>query len=336
MNLVFPPKFSVAPMIDYTDRHFLKLCRILSPHALLYTEMITANAILKGGREFLLSYDMDTNPVVLQIAGYDPEILSDAAKLGELHGYSGINLNVGCPSNRVQNGNFGACLMAKPKLVANILREIKASVKIPVSIKHRIGIDGLETKEDLFAFVKQVSEESGVDWFIVHARIAILSGLSPHQNRSVPPLRYHDVYELKQKFPHLKIELNGGIVSVEEMQKHLHFVDGVMLGRKIIEDCFFLNEVEERFFLNPSVKTRTEVWNAYLEYTFAMMERSFAFSKMGKHLLSLFHGIPGARGFRRELTKYLQEKNPSRESLDDLYSRFFPNASFLLDAIPFN
>src|SRR5690625_3774650 len=224
------PVLSIAPMLDWTDRHYRYLMRLMSRRVLLYTEMVNMNAILRGDPERHLGFSPQEHPVALQIAGDDPEKLARAAVIAQEWGYDEVNLNVGCPSERVQNGNFGACLMATPELVAESMAAMKEAVSIPVSVKHRIGIDELDSYEHMLNFVSKVSE-AGVDRFIVHARKAWLKGLSPKENRDVPPLKYEHVYRLKEELPHLDIHINGGVKTFERVREHLQYVDGVMIGR---------------------------------------------------------------------------------------------------------
>lgn len=296
-------RFSVAPMMSYTDRHFRYMLRLMSKHALLYTEMVHANAIVKGNRDRHLAFSAEELPLSLQLGGDNPELLAEAAAVGEQYGYSEINLNVGCPSDRVQNGNFGACLMATPPLVAEMVLQMKKRVRIPVTVKHRIGINGRESYEELEDFAAQVIS-AGTDRLIVHARIAILEGLSPAENRQVPPLRYEDVYKLKEKFKSTPIEINGGIRSPEETLFHFDRVDGAMLGRAVIEDPWIMSEVDEKIYGEKSSgTTREDVVRGMIEY-----QKKFSDAppyQIGRHLLELYRGLPGARGFRRTISEEL-------------------------------
>ena len=302
INLLLP-KVSIAPMMDWTDRHYRFFMRIITKKTLLYTEMITTGAILYGDRDRFLSYSKVELPLVIQLGGDNPDHLAECSLIAEGYGYTEVNLNVGCPSDRVQNGNFGACLMAKPELVASCVAKMKSRVKIPVTVKHRIGIDSLDKYEDLRNFVKIVSE-AGCDKFIVHARIAILKGLSPSENRTVPPLRYNDVYELKKEFPHLNIEINGGIkdplISSELFEK----TDGIMIGRKAYEDPYIFSGVDSELFkCSTEIPTRKEVLYQMIPYIEEHAKRGGKPNQIIRHLLGLFNGVRGAKYFRRYLSE---------------------------------
>ena len=301
-NLLLP-KVSIAPMMDWTDRHYRFFMRIITKKTLLYTEMITTGAILYGDRDRFLSYSKVELPLVIQLGGDNPDNLAECSLIAEGYGYTEVNLNVGCPSDRVQNGNFGACLMAKPELVASCVAKMKSRVKIPVTVKHRIGIDSLDKYEDLRNFVKIVSE-AGCDKFIVHARIAILKGLSPSENRTIPPLRYNDVYELKKEFPHLNIEINGGIkdplISSELFEK----TDGIMIGRKAYEDPYIFSGVDSELFkYNTEIPTRKEVLSQMIPYIEEHAKRGGKPNQIVRHILGLFNGVRGAKYFRRYLSE---------------------------------
>jgi len=302
INLLLP-KVSIAPMMDWTDRHYRFFMRIITKKTLLYTEMITTGAILYGDRDRFLSYSKVELPLVIQLGGDNPDHLAECSLIAEGYGYTEVNLNVGCPSDRVQNGNFGACLMAKPELVASCVAKMKSRVKIPVTVKHRIGIDSLDKYEDLRNFVKIVSE-AGCDKFIVHARIAILKGLSPSENRTVPPLRYNDVYELKKEFPHLNIEINGGIkdplISSELFEK----TDGIMIGRKAYEDPYIFSGVDSELFkCSTEIPTRKEVLYQMIPYIEEHAKRGGKPNQIIRHILGLFNGVRGAKYFRRYLSE---------------------------------
>ncbi len=301
-NLLLP-KVSIAPMMDWTDRHYRFFMRIITKKTLLYTEMITTGAILYGDRDRFLSYSKVELPLVIQLGGDNPDNLAECSLIAEGYGYTEVNLNVGCPSDRVQNGNFGACLMAKPELVASCVAKMKSRVKIPVTVKHRIGIDSLDKYEDLRNFVKIVSE-AGCDKFIVHARIAILKGLSPSENRTIPPLRYNDVYELKKEFPHLNIEINGGIkdplISSELFEK----TDGIMIGRKAYEDPYIFSGVDSELFkCSTEIPTRKEVLYQMIPYIEEHAKRGGKPNQIVRHILGLFNGVRGAKYFRRYLSE---------------------------------
>jgi tRNA-dihydrouridine synthase A len=296
--------FCIAPMMDWTDRHCRFFHRGLTRHALLYTEMVTAEAILRGDRERLLGLSSpDEHPVALQLGGSDPVKLAEAARIGEAFGYDEINLNVGCPSDRVQEGRFGACLMAEPELVAAGVAAMRAAVKIPVTVKCRIGIDQQDEEADFQHFIVTVAN-SGCTTFIVHARKAWLSGLSPKENREVPPLDYARVYRLKQARPDLTIVINGGITTLEACDEHLRHVDGVMLGRAAYQEPALLTEVDRRYFAsNTQAPTRREALERMLPYIEAHMARGGRASNITRHVLGLYHGQPRARMFRRHLSE---------------------------------
>jgi len=294
---------SVAPMMQRTDRHFRVLMRLLTRHTLLYTEMLTANAILHGDREMLLGFDAVEHPIALQLGGDDPITLTEAARIGVDWGYDEINLNVGCPSERVKNGCFGASLMRRPERVAEVVAAMRAAVEVPVTVKHRIGVDELDRYEDMAHFVSVV-KTSGADRFSVHARKAWLSGLSPKENRTVPPLRHDDVYRLKQEFPELVIEINGGITTLEEVETHLTQVDAVMIGRAAYDDPMLFADADRRLFGDDSARpNRMELVEAMLPYIERSMAGGAKLNHISKHLLNLFRGRRGGRHWRRVLSE---------------------------------
>lgn len=294
-------RFSVAPMLDWTTRHCRYFHRQFSRHALLYTEMITAPAILHAKYD-LLAYDPSENPVALQLGGSDPLQLAECAKRVEARGYSEINLNVGCPSDRVQNGMFGACLMANAPLVAECVEAMKNAVNIPVTVKHRIGIDELDSYEFLCDFIEKIQPHCSD--FIVHARKAWLSGLSPKQNREIPPLDYERVYQLKRDFPHLNITINGGIKTIEEIQQHLQFVDGVMLGREAYQNPSLLGEIDRALFdPNASVVSAREAVEKMLPYIEQQLSQGVYLNHIVRHMLGAFQQCKGARQWRRHLSE---------------------------------
>jgi tRNA-dihydrouridine synthase A len=301
MELTFNRRFSVAPMMEWTDRHCRFFHRILTRRALLYTEMLTTGAVLHGDRARLLRYDPAEHPLALQLAGSDPQALAACARIGADLGFDEINLNAGCPSDRVQNGRFGACLMAEPDLVGDAVAAMKAAVSVPVTVKCRIGIDGQDPEEALEVFARAV-EQASVDALIVHARKAWLKGLSPKENREVPPLDYARVYRLKHAHPHLPIVLNGGIAGVGEAVAHLTHLDGVMIGRAAYQEPWRLLAVdplvfdEQRRFASPKDAARALI--PYIERELAQGTRLHGITR---HLHGLFRGVPGARAFRRHL-----------------------------------
>jgi len=295
-------------MMDWTDRHCRYFMRILSPTVRLYTEMVTAQALAHGNRETLLAFDDSEHPVALQVGGNEPALMADAARLGAGRGYDEININVGCPSDRVQSGQFGACLMATPAIVADCVRAMRAVADVPVTIKTRIGID----ERDDYAFLRSFVDaniEAGCNTFIVHARKAILEGLSPKENRSVPPLRYERVYALKRDYPDLTIILNGGITTIDDCREHLAVVDGVMIGRQAYQDPWFLTELEQHFGTGRAPVTRLEAIERMLPYIEEQLAGGAALKHITRHLLGLFAGQPGARAWRRYLSE--QAHQPS-------------------------
>jgi tRNA-dihydrouridine synthase A len=296
-------RVSIAPMLDWTDRHCRYFLRLLSRHVLLYTEMVTTGAALHGDRERLLAYDPAEHPLALQLGGSDPADLARCAAIAADFGYDEINLNVGCPSDRVQSGRFGACLMAEPDLVAECVAAMRAAVALPVTVKTRIGIDDRDSYAELVDFVGTVAA-GGCGIFIIHARKAWLSGLSPRQNREIPPLRYDVAQQLKQDFPHLTIILNGGLRDLDQIAAQLTQVDGVMIGRAAYENPYLLTEIEQRFFgSGESLPSRHAVIQALFPYVELQLRRGVRLHSMTRHLLGLFQGMPGARAWRRTLSE---------------------------------
>ena len=309
-------RLSVAPMLDWTDRHCRFFHRQLTRRTLLYTEMITTGALLFGDASRHLRFNEAEHPVAVQLGGSDPDTLATSAKLAQERGYDEINLNVGCPSDRVQNGAFGACLMATPPLVADCMKAMLDTVSVPVTIKHRIGIDEIDSYEALGHFIGTVAE-SGCRTFIIHARKAWLQGLNPKQNREIPPLQYETVYRLKQAFPDLEIIINGGIDSLDETEAHLTRVDGVMIGRAAYQDPWMLADIDRRFFgeENP-VSSRTEVVEAMIPYLESyLLEPGSKASHVTRHMLGLFNGQPGARRWRRILSEKAVRKETGADVL---------------------
>lgn len=295
-------KFCVAPMLDWTDRHCRYFYRLLSKKAVLYSEMVTTGAILRGNQLRHLQFNQAEHPVALQLGGSNPLDLALCAKIAEDYGYDELNLNVGCPSDRVQNGRFGACLMAEPQLVAECVHSMQQAVKIPVTVKSRIGIDEQDSYAELCHFIATVAE-SGCQTFIVHARKAWLSGLSPKQNRDIPPLRYDVVFQLKQDFPALEIIINGGITDLKASQDLLKQVDGVMLGREVYHNPYLLSEVDNGLYaMDSPVKSRQEVALALMPYIQQQLQQGERLNSITRHILGLFHGEDGARAWRRHLS----------------------------------
>jgi tRNA-dihydrouridine synthase A len=297
-----PHRLSVAPMMDWTDRHCRALHRTLTGRALLYTEMITTGAVLHGDRERLLGFDDCEQPVALQLGGSEPADLAASARIGEDLGYCEINLNVGCPSDRVQSGRFGACLMREPALVADCMAAIRDAVSVPATVKCRIGVDDQEPEESLFRLV-DLCAQAGVSTFIVHARKAWLEGLSPKENRDIPPLDYPLVYRLKRERPGLTVIINGGVGSLDETLAHLAHVDGVMLGRAAYHNPAILGQVDRLVFGEDMEDVGAfEAVERYLPYVERQLTRGVHLAAMTRHMLGLFHGMPGARTWRRILT----------------------------------
>jgi tRNA-dihydrouridine synthase A len=303
MMLSYPMPLCVAPMMDWTDRHCRFFHRQISRHTLLYTEMLTTGAVLHGDRDRLLGFAPAEHPVAIQLGGSDPAQLAAAARIAEEWGYDEINLNVGCPSDRVQSGRFGACLMAEPELVARLVAAMREAVRIPVTVKSRIAIDEMEEWPTLERFVRLISAE-GCSRFIVHARKAWLQGLSPKENREIPPLRYELVYQLKAEFSRLDISLNGGVRSLDAAAEHLRQVDGVMIGRAAYENPYILAEADRRFFGSTEPpRERHAVVEAMLPYIEDCRRRGAPLSAITRHMLGLFQGLPGARAWRRHLSE---------------------------------
>ena len=296
-------RFCVAPMMTHTDRHFRYLLRLISQHSMLYTEMLTTGALIHGDADHFLAYNTEEHPVALQLGGSDPAELSTCAQLAEQKGYDEVNLNVGCPSDRVQSGQFGACLMLKPRLVAECVAAMNNSVNIPVTVKSRIGVDDQDSFEQLLYFIDTV-KQSGCKTFIIHARKAWLTGLSPRQNREIPPLMYERVHAVKQAFPELEIIINGGINSLDDCLMQLRKVDGVMLGRAVCHNPFILAEVDEIIYQQQSKqKSRYEILLEYMTYIESQLSKDVYLKHMSRHILGLFSGYRGARAYRRYLSE---------------------------------
>lgn len=300
--------FSIAPMMDYTDRHCRYFLRLISQHCWLYTEMIHMGAILHGDKERFLAYHANEHPLALQLGGSDPSNLAASAKIAEDYGYDEINLNVGCPSDRVQLGKFGACLMKDPTLVSQCVAAMRAAVKIPVTVKTRIGVDDEDSYEYLKNFITQIAA-AGCDIFIMHARKAWLKGLSPKENREIPPLCYEKVYQLKQDFPHLTFIINGGIKNLSEVQHHLKYVDGVMLGREVYRNPYLLAEVDNQFYGdNNKIISREEIVEKYKLYVQHQLTLGVPLSILLRPVMGLFQGMAGAKTWRRSLTESIHQK----------------------------
>ena len=294
---------SIAPMMDRTDRHFRYFMRIITRHTLLYTEMITSPAILRGDREKLLGFSPEEKPLSLQIGGDNPQELAECARIAEDWGYDEINLNVGCPSSRVQNGNFGACLMAQPEKVARAVAAMQQATSLPVTVKHRIGIDNQDRYEDMANFVSIVAA-TGCQRFTVHARKAWLNGLSPKENRHIPPLRYEDAYRLKEDFPQLFIEINGGITTLGQIKEQYQYVDAVMVGRAAYDNPYLFAVVDEEIYGDGmTALTRHEIVAKMLPYIDYWLGRGLKLNSISRHLLQLFSGQPGTRAWKRHISE---------------------------------
>ncbi|PWK13324.1 MULTISPECIES: tRNA dihydrouridine(20/20a) synthase DusA [Psychrobacter] len=292
-------RLSVAPMIDWTTTDYRYFARLFNPHVYLYTEMISTGALIHGNRARHLRFDTLEHPLVLQLGGADISEMTQCAEFAQQHGYDEVNINVGCPSDRVQHNKIGACLMAEPHTVADLVKHMQAAVDIPVTVKHRIGIDDFDSYEFMVDFVEKVAA-AGCTRFIVHARTAWLQGLSPKQNREIPPLRYEDVYRLKQDFPQLDIEINGGIDTVKDIEAHLQHVDGVMIGRAFYHNPYLLAETNSLW--NESAPKRSDILAQLYPYMEAQIAKGEALPTMTRHYLGLFQGLTGARKWRQALS----------------------------------
>jgi tRNA-dihydrouridine synthase A len=318
--------FAVAPMMEWTDRHCRYLHRLLTRHAGLYTEMVTAEAIIRGDRERLIGFDPFEHPVALQLGGADPERLALATGIACDFGYDEINLNVGCPSDRVQSGKFGACLMREPALVAECVAAMRARATVPVTVKCRLGVDDQEPETALRELTAACAKE-GVKTFVVHARKAWLDGLSPKENRDVPPLDYELVYRIKRQNPGLTIVVNGGIADLDQVASHLAFVDGVMLGRAAYHSPAILAEVDARFF-GGAPGTVEQAVEGYALYIERQLTKGVPLNAMTKHMLGLFNGRPGARLFRRHLSENVTRRGAGIETLHEALAQLSPDRMY--------
>ncbi|WP_444888091.1 tRNA dihydrouridine(20/20a) synthase DusA [Microbulbifer sp. JMSA008] len=314
-----PHRFCTAPLLDWSDRHCRYMWRLLSKRARLYSEMVTTGAILHGDRQRHLQFDAGELPVALQLGGSDPRELAKCARIAEEWGYAEINLNCGCPSDRVQSGRFGACLMAEPDVVAAGLSAMRDAVSIPVTVKHRIGIDDMEDYPGLTRFV-EAQAAIGTETFIVHARKAWLQGLSPKENREIPPLNYDMVYQLKEDYPQLQVIINGGINSLEECQQHLQRVDGVMLGRAAYQTPALLSQVDSVLFGENEGPDAAQVVEQMLPYIERELASGQRLNHITRHMLGLFQGLPGARRFRRHLSENAHKKGAGPEVVEQALS----------------
>lgn len=308
-NSTIDRTFCVAPMLDCTDRHERYLARLMSKHAVLYTEMVTTGAILFGDRARFLEFDAAEHPVALQLGGSDPDAMTQCAEIAQQWGYDEVNINVGCPSDRVQSGSFGACLMQTPDVVADNVRQMSAAVDIPVTVKCRIGVDDQEPRDALWRLVESCAD-AGCDVFLVHARKAWLKGLSPKENRDIPPLDYELVYALKAAFPELEIVINGGINSIEACQQHLEIVDGVMMGREAYSNPYILAEVDQALYGDDRIRpTRDDVLAQYHAYAETQLERGVRLNHLSRHVVGLYHGEPRSRLWRRYISEHAHLPN---------------------------
>ena len=302
-------------MLDWTDRHERYFLRLMSRHAYLYTEMVTTGALIYGNRNRYLQFSEQEQPIALQLGGSDPKVLAECAKMAEDYGYNEVNINVGCPSERVQKGAFGACLMAEPELIADCVDAMRAEVKIPITVKNRIGIDEQDEAQSLRQFINVVSK-SGCETFIIHARKAWLKGLSPKENRDVPPLNYALVYQIKRDYPHLNIIINGGIKTIQASLEHLQHVDGVMLGREVYHNPYLMMQVDGNIYADEGkVLSRKQILEQYFSYIEQQMGQGVYLKQMSRHLLGLFQGQPGAKAWRRYISENAHKEGAGIEVL---------------------
>ena len=322
-------RISVAPMMEWTDRHCRYFLRLLTRHTLLYTEMITTNALLRGDAPRFLRFDPFEHPVAIQLGGSEPADMAQAARMAEEAGYDEVNMNVGCPSDRVQSGRFGACLMAEPVLVAECVAAMRAAVKIPVTVKTRIGIDRDESTDRLYALVEAV-RATGCDTFIIHARKAWLDGLSPKENRELPPLRYPVVYQLKRDYPTLEISLNGGVTTLEAANRHLREVDGVMIGREAYHNPYLLAGVDAGVYgaAEERMVPREEIVERFKPYISRQLAEGHTLHSMTRHILGLYQGMRGSRAWRRVLSNEVHQKGAGLDMLDRALSHVVEDREF--------
>ena len=313
-------KVSVAPMMDCTDKHERYFLRLISKNVLLYTEMVVSEAIDRGDRQRLLSFNLEEKPVALQLGGSSPKLLSQAAKIGEEFGYDEINLNLGCPSKKVQKNKFGACLIKEPNLVADCLSEMQAKTKLPVTVKTRIGYDQVEDYEHLFNFIKTL-KATGVKTFIIHARKAMLGKFTPKQNLNIPPLKYEMVYKLKEDFKDLEIIINGGITSPIQAKDHLTKVDGVMIGRSVYHSPYILADIEKEIFKNENIPSRQEVVELLVKYLKEEVKKGTRVNQIMRHTLGLFHGQTGSNFWKRYLSENMCVRDADVKKVDHIMDK---------------
>ena len=313
-------KVSVAPMMDCTDRHERYFLRLISKHTLLYTEMVVDEAISRGDKKKLLEFNINEKPVALQLGGSSPKLLAEATKVGEDFGYDEINLNLGCPSKKVEKNKFGACLMKEPNLVADCLSKMQSVTKLPVTIKTRIGYDDIEDYEHLNNFIS-ILKSTGVKTFIIHARKAMLGKFTPKQNLNIPPLKYDFVYKLKNDFANDEIIINGGITSVEEAKKHLEKIDGVMIGRAAYHTPYLLAEIEKEIFKNEDVPSRQDIIEQLIPYVKDELKKGTRLNQIMRHTLGLFHGQTGASYWKRYLSENMCVRDADVKKIDHIMDK---------------
>ena len=319
-------KVCVAPMMDCTDRHERFFLRLISKNVLLYTEMIVSEAISRGDKKKLLAFNLNEKPLALQVGGSSAKLLAESAKIGEDFGYDEINLNLGCPSRKVQKNKFGACLMKEPNLVADCLTEMMASCSIPVTVKTRIGYDDVEDYESLKNFIK-ILKKTGVKTFIIHARKAMLGKFTPKQNLNIPPLKYDIVYRLKKEFPDEEIIINGGINSIYQIKNHLEKVDGVMIGRTAYHSPYFLAEIEKEIFNNHNIPSRTEVIERMFPYIKEEASKGTRLNQIMRHTIGLFHGQKGSADWKRYLSKNMCIREADLQKVNHIMDHIKNNGS---------
>ena len=313
-------KVCVAPMMDCTDRHERFFLRLISKNVLLYTEMIVSEAINRGDKKKLLSFNLNEKPLALQVGGSSPTLLAEAAKTGEDFGYDEINLNLGCPSKKVEKNKFGACLMKEPNLVADCLNKMQSVCKLPITIKTRIGYDDVEDYENLYKFI-EILKKTGIKTFIIHARKAILGKFTPKQNLNIPPLKYDVVYRLKKDFPNEEIIINGGITSTEQIKEHLKIVDGVMMGRSIYHSPYLLADIEREIFNNENILSRREVMESLVPYVKEETKKGTRLNQIMRHTLGLFHGQAGSSFWKRYLSENMCVRDADVKKIDHIMDK---------------
>ena len=313
-------KVLVAPMMDCTDRHERDFLRLISKNTLLYTEMIVDEAINRGDKKKLLEFNINEKPVALQLGGSTPKLLSEATKIGEDFGYDEINLNLGCPSKKVEKNKFGACLMKEPELVADCLSKMKSVTKLPITIKTRIGYDNVEDYENFYNFINKI-KSAGINTFIIHARKAMLGKFTPKQNLNIPPLKYDYVYRLKNDFPNNEIIINGGITTVNEIKNHLDKTDGVMIGRSVYHTPYFLADIEKDIFKNDNVPSRQEVIENLIPYINKEIKKGTRLNQIMRHTLGLFHGQSGASFWKRYLSENMCVRNADIQKINHIIDK---------------